>query len=68
MDSTKSDKTPSSTGDDAKVKNDLFNLVEKLRIELHLKDKELQGKDEELAKERQEKQVCTFFIVLKFAL
>jgi hypothetical protein len=48
MDSTKSNET---SADDAKIKNDLFNLVEKLRIELN-------KKDEELAKEKQEKQVC----------
>jgi hypothetical protein len=65
MDSTKSDKT---SADDDKVKSDLFNLAEKLQIELQVKDqelqakdKELQGKDEELAKEKLEKQVCTIF-------
>jgi ATP-dependent protease HslVU (ClpYQ) peptidase subunit len=54
MDSIKSD----TSADDAKIKSDLFNLVEKLQIELHKKDEELQKKDQELAKERQEKQVC----------
>jgi hypothetical protein len=54
MDSTNSDKT---SADDAKVKNDLFNLVEKLRIELNVKDQELQVKDEQLTKEKEEKQV-----------
>jgi hypothetical protein len=58
MDSTKSSET---SADDAKVKSDLFNLVEKLRIELNVKDQELQVKDDELMKERQEKKVCTFF-------
>jgi ATP-dependent protease HslVU (ClpYQ) peptidase subunit len=53
--STKSDGT---SADDAKVKNDLFNLVEKLQIELQKKHQELQKKDEELAKEKQKKQVC----------
>jgi hypothetical protein len=46
MDSTKSDKT--SSDDDAKIKTDLFNLVEKLRIELQQKDQQLQAKDQEL--------------------
>jgi hypothetical protein len=54
MNSTKSDKT---SADDAKVKNDLFNLVEKLRIELNVKDQELHKKDENLTKEKKEKQV-----------
>jgi hypothetical protein len=54
MDSANSDGT---SADDAKVKSDLFKLVEKLRIELNVKDQELQKKDEELTKERQEKQV-----------
>jgi uncharacterized membrane protein len=45
-----------TSADDIKIKSDLFNLVEKLRIEL-------QEKDEELAKEKQENQVCTFFYV-----
>jgi hypothetical protein len=48
--------TPSA--DDAKIKSDLLNLVEKLRIEL-------QVKDEELAKEKQEKQVCNFLYCLQ---
>jgi hypothetical protein len=63
MDSTNSDGT---LADDAKVKSDLFKLVEKLRIELNVKDQELQVKDDELAKERQEKQVCTFFCKFEF--
>jgi hypothetical protein len=54
MDSRKSDKT---SADDDKVKSDLFNLVEKLRIELNVKDHELQVKDEELTKEKEAKQV-----------
>jgi hypothetical protein len=58
MDSTKSDKT---SADDDKVKSDLFTLVEKLRIELHVKDQELKVKEEDLTKERQEKQVCNVF-------
>jgi predicted RNA binding protein with dsRBD fold (UPF0201 family) len=53
MDLTKSDET---SADDAKVKSGLFNLVEKLQIEL-------QNKDEELVKERQEKQVCKAFLL-----
>jgi hypothetical protein len=57
MDSTKSDGT---SADDAKIKSDLFNLVENLRIELQKKDQKLLEKDDELAKEKQEKQVCTF--------
>jgi hypothetical protein len=61
-DATKSGET---SADDAKVKNDLFNLVENLRIELCVKDQELLEKDEELAKERQEKQVCIFFYCLQ---
>jgi ribosomal protein S4 len=68
MDSTKYDETLS---DDAKIKSDLFNLAEKLHIELRkknqelqVKDEELQKKDEELAKERQEKQVCNIFYCL----
>jgi hypothetical protein len=52
MDSTMSDKT---TADNIKLTNDLFNLVEKLQIEL-------QTKDEELAKEKQEKQVYSLQI------
>jgi hypothetical protein len=55
MDSTKSDATAT---DDEKVKNDLFNLVENLRIELQVKDQELNLKDKKLAKEKQEKKVC----------
>jgi hypothetical protein len=53
-DSTKSGET---SADDAKVKSEL-NLVEKLRVEL-------QVKDEELAKEKQEKQVCKAFYYLQ---
>jgi hypothetical protein len=56
-DSTKSDETAT---DDAKVKNDLFNLVEKLRIELNVKDQELKIKDRKLANEKQLKKVCIF--------
>jgi hypothetical protein len=44
-------KNDATSADDAKIKSD---LVEKLRIEL-------QKKDEELANERQEKQVHTFY-------
>jgi hypothetical protein len=59
MDSTKSDET--STDDD-KVKRDLFNLVEKLRMELQGKDQALQKKEQQLQKKDQElakeKQVC----------
>jgi ATP-dependent protease HslVU (ClpYQ) peptidase subunit len=58
------DSTSQTSADDAKIKSDLFNLVEKLRIELQKRDQELQKKDEELAKERQEKQVCTAFYCL----
>jgi hypothetical protein len=57
-DLTKSDET---LADDAKVKNDLFNLVENLRIELQKKDEELKIKDEKLAKDKQEKKVCNAF-------
>jgi hypothetical protein len=53
-DSIKADKT---SADDAKIKTDLFNLVEKLRIELRVKD-------EELAKEKQEKQVCKAILLV----
>jgi uncharacterized membrane protein len=53
MDSTKSDE---KSADDIKLKNDLFNLVEKLQIELR-------KKDEELTKEKQEKQVCKAFLL-----
>jgi hypothetical protein len=42
IDSTKSNET---SADDAKIKSDLFKLVEKLQIEL-------QEKDEELVKEK----------------
>jgi uncharacterized protein (DUF3084 family) len=76
-DSTNSDGT---SADDAKIKSDLFDLAEKLRIELQKKDEELQkkdeelqkkdqelqAKDEELAKEKQEKQVCKFLILCEF--
>jgi hypothetical protein len=62
MDSTKSGET---SADDAKIKSDLFNLVENLRIELRVKDQELQVKDEKLAKEKQEKQVCKAFYCLQ---
>jgi hypothetical protein len=48
----------------AKLKNDLFNLVEKLRIELQGKKQELQKKDQELRKKNEElakeKQVCKY--------
>jgi hypothetical protein len=47
------------------VCSELFELVEKLQIELHKneeelhkKDEELHKKNEQLAKEKQEKQVC----------
>jgi hypothetical protein len=55
----KAGNSPSNTAqfqsaDDAKLKSDLFNLIEKLRIEL-------QKKDKVLAKEKQEKQVCKVF-------
>jgi hypothetical protein len=70
MDSTKTDETLAG---DAKIKSYLFELAEKLRIELQKKDEELQkkdqelqAKDEKLAKEEQEKQVCTFFILCEF--
>jgi hypothetical protein len=55
MDSTNSD---GKSADDDKVKSDLFDLVEKLHVEL-------QKKDEDLAKEKLEKQVCTFFNCLQ---
>jgi preprotein translocase subunit SecE len=60
------DSTSQTSADDAKIKNDLFNLVENLRIELHKKDQQLQVKDEELAKEKKEKQVYTFYFACKF--
>jgi hypothetical protein len=63
MDSTQSDE---ASADDAKVKSDLFKLVEKLRIELQKKEEELQVKDKKLAKAKREKKVCTF-INRKFA-
>jgi hypothetical protein len=62
MDSTKFDET---SADDDKIKSDLFNLVENLRIEMRVKDKNLQKRDEELAKERQENQVCNVFLYLE---
>jgi hypothetical protein len=65
MDPAKSDQ---ASADDAKIKSDLFNLVEKLQIELRKKDQELQvkkqeqqEKDKELTKEKQKNQVCTFY-------
>jgi hypothetical protein len=61
-DSTKSDETAT---DDAKVKNELFNLAENLRIKLQVKDQELNLKDKKLAKAKREKKVCTF-ILCKF--
>jgi membrane protein involved in colicin uptake len=61
MDSTKSGET---LADDPKIKSDLLNRVEKLQIELHVKDQELQVKDEELAKEKEEKQVSLLFAIL----
>jgi hypothetical protein len=39
--------TQTPTDDDAKIKSDLFNLAEKLHIQLQEKDKELKIKDEE---------------------
>jgi hypothetical protein len=51
MDATKSGET---LADDDNMKSDLLNLVEKLRMEL-------QTKDEELANEKQENQVCKAF-------
>jgi hypothetical protein len=44
-----------------KLNSDLFDLAEKLQIELRKKDQELQVKDEGLAKEKQKNQVCTFY-------
>jgi ATP-dependent protease HslVU (ClpYQ) peptidase subunit len=61
MDATKSGET---SADDAKVKSDLFNLVEKLQIELQAKNQELQRKDQELADKNQENQVCNIFYLL----
>jgi ATP-dependent protease HslVU (ClpYQ) peptidase subunit len=58
------DSTLQPSTDDLKIKSDLFNLVEKLRIEVQKNDEELLKKDEELAKEKQEKQVCTFYYCL----
>jgi hypothetical protein len=55
------DSSNQALADATKLNNDLFELVEKLRIQLNEKDEELQGKDEELAKEKQEKEVCNFF-------
>jgi hypothetical protein len=43
--------------DDAKSMNDLFELVEKLTIQLNEKDKELANKDKELQGSRQAYQV-----------
>jgi ATP-dependent protease HslVU (ClpYQ) peptidase subunit len=63
MDSTKSDDT---SADDAKIKDDLFNLVEKLRIELQEKDQQLQVKDKKLAKEKRKNKVCTFLLFTNF--
>jgi hypothetical protein len=56
MDST----TQTSTDGDGKLNSDLFKLAEKLRIELQKKEEQLQVKDQELANEKQEKQVCNF--------
>jgi hypothetical protein len=46
------DSSSKKSADDAKSMNDLFELVEKLTIQLNEKDKEL-------GIEKQEKQVCT---------
>jgi hypothetical protein len=61
--------TSTQTSDgDIKLNSDLFDLAEKLQIELRKKDEELQKKDQELqvtdeglAKEKQKNQVCTFY-------
>jgi hypothetical protein len=54
--------TSTQTSDgDIKLNSDLFDLAEKLQIELRKKDQELQVKDEGLAKEKQKNQVCTFY-------
>jgi uncharacterized protein (DUF3084 family) len=50
------DSTSQTSADDAKIKSDLFNLVEKLQIELQEKHEELQKKDQELQKKDQELQ------------
>jgi hypothetical protein len=47
--------------DDDKITNDLSNLVEKLQIELQIKDKEL-------AKELEEKQVCKDFYCFQISI
>jgi Skp family chaperone for outer membrane proteins len=62
------DSSTQTSDGDIKLNSDLFNLAEKLQIELQkkhqelqAKDQELQKKDEELAKENQEKQVFNFY-------
>jgi hypothetical protein len=52
--STAMDSSTQTIDGDIKLNSDLFDLAEKLQIELR-------KKDEELAKEKQENQVCTFY-------
>jgi Skp family chaperone for outer membrane proteins len=63
--STAMDSSTQTTDGDIKLNSDLFDLAEKLQIELQKKNQELQKKDQELqkmkkelAKGKQEKQVC----------
>jgi hypothetical protein len=56
-----------TSADDDKIKSDLFNLVENLRIELQKKDQELNLKDKKLAKEKQQKKVCIFNYCLQIS-
>jgi hypothetical protein len=51
---TAMDSATQTTDGDIKLNSDLFDLAEKLRIELQKKDEELQKKDEELADKNQE--------------
>jgi ATP-dependent protease HslVU (ClpYQ) peptidase subunit len=58
---TAMDSSTQTTDGDIKLNSDLFDLAEKLQIQLQKKDQKLQEKEEELAKEKQKNQVCTFY-------
>jgi hypothetical protein len=55
------DSTTQTSDGDIKLNSDLFDLAEKLQIQLQIKE-------EELAKEKQEKQVCNIFICINASL
>jgi hypothetical protein len=59
--------TSTQTSDgDIKLNSDLFDLAENLQSELQKKDQELQTMKKELAKEKQEKQVCNCNLIYFF--